>query len=131
MLGGCGRGRGQSCPSTDKASLGSGGGAWSVREEQARQWAAETLLALEALHQQGVLCRDLNPRNLLLDPAGRRPGLGGGEQADLPDSTGQVGAPKASRQRRSSPKSRGMAEVICLSPCLPQPFHQDSAGLQG
>lgn len=79
VLGGCGRGRGQSCPSTDKASLGSGGGAWSVREEQARQWAAETLLALEALHEQGVLCRDLNPRNLLLDPAGRCPGLGGGE----------------------------------------------------
>ncbi|XP_036129960.1 ribosomal protein S6 kinase-like 1 isoform X1 [Molossus molossus] len=70
VLGGCGRGRGQSCPSADKASLGSGGGAWSVREEQARQWAAELLLALEALHQQGVLCRDLNPRNLLLDPAG-------------------------------------------------------------
>ena len=43
----------------------SGGGAWSLKEEQVRQWAAETLLALEALHQQGVLCRDLNPRNLL------------------------------------------------------------------
>ncbi|KAJ1079183.1 hypothetical protein K5549_018048, partial [Capra hircus] len=40
-------------------------------EEQVRQWAAETLLALEALHQQGVLCRDLNPRNLLLDQAGQ------------------------------------------------------------
>lgn len=41
-----------------------------MREEQAKQWAAETLVALEALHAQGILCRDLNPRNLLLDQAG-------------------------------------------------------------
>ncbi|CAK6431909.1 unnamed protein product [Pipistrellus nathusii] len=70
VLGGCGRSRGPSCPSADKAGRGPGGGAWSVREEQAKQWAAEMLVALEALHQQGVLCRDLNPRNLLLDQAG-------------------------------------------------------------
>ncbi|XP_062432151.1 ribosomal protein S6 kinase-like 1 [Rhea pennata] len=44
--------------------------AWAVKEEQVRLWAAEILLALEGLHQQGVLCRDLNPRNLLLDTAG-------------------------------------------------------------
>lgn len=40
-----------------------------------KQWAAEMLLALEALHQQGVLCRDLNPQNLLLDQAGKSPSL--------------------------------------------------------
>ncbi|NXS36916.1 RPKL1 protein, partial [Pomatostomus ruficeps] len=44
--------------------------AWVVKEEQVQLWAAEILLALEGLHQQGVLCRDLNPRNLLLDAAG-------------------------------------------------------------
>ncbi|NXO34791.1 RPKL1 protein, partial [Locustella ochotensis] len=44
--------------------------AWAVNEEQVQLWAAEILLALEGLHQQGVLCRDLNPRNLLLDTAG-------------------------------------------------------------
>ncbi|XP_071413923.1 ribosomal protein S6 kinase-like 1 isoform X2 [Pithys albifrons albifrons] len=44
--------------------------AWAVKEEQVRQWAAEILLALEGLHQQGVLCQDLNPRNLLLDATG-------------------------------------------------------------
>ncbi|KAL2303785.1 hypothetical protein Nmel_009064 [Mimus melanotis] len=44
--------------------------AWAVKEEQVQLWAAEILLALEGLHQQGVLCRDLNPRNLLFDPAG-------------------------------------------------------------
>ncbi|XP_004681746.1 PREDICTED: ribosomal protein S6 kinase-like 1 isoform X2 [Condylura cristata] len=70
VLRGCGQGRGLSRPSSDGASLRPGGGAWSVREEQARQWAAEMLVALEALHEQGVLCRDLNPRNLLLDQAG-------------------------------------------------------------
>ncbi|XP_015720576.1 ribosomal protein S6 kinase-like 1 [Coturnix japonica] len=52
------------------ASWGHGCTAWAVKEEQVQLWAAEILLALEGLHQQGVLCRDLNPRNLLLDTAG-------------------------------------------------------------
>ncbi|XP_009989879.1 PREDICTED: ribosomal protein S6 kinase-like 1 [Tauraco erythrolophus] len=52
------------------ASRGHGRRAWAVKEEQVQLWAAEILLALEGLHQQGVLCRDLNPRNLLLDAAG-------------------------------------------------------------
>ncbi|NXE06719.1 RPKL1 protein, partial [Lophotis ruficrista] len=52
------------------ASHGHGRRAWAVKEEQVRLWAAEIFLALEGLHQQGVLCRDLNPRNLLLDAAG-------------------------------------------------------------
>lgn len=71
VLGGCGRGRGQGPPSVGGAnSRRCSGGAWTVREEQAKQWAAETLVALEALHAQGILCQDLNPRNLLLDQAG-------------------------------------------------------------
>ncbi|NWS93030.1 RPKL1 protein, partial [Toxostoma redivivum] len=52
------------------ASHGRNWRAWAVKEEQVQLWAAEILLALEGLHQQGVLCRDLNPRNLLFDPAG-------------------------------------------------------------
>ncbi|NWH48602.1 RPKL1 protein, partial [Fregata magnificens] len=52
------------------AFRGHGRRAWAVKEEQVQLWAAEILLALEGLHQQGVLCRDLNPRNLLLDAAG-------------------------------------------------------------
>ncbi|XP_005086459.1 ribosomal protein S6 kinase-like 1 [Mesocricetus auratus] len=70
VLGAYGRGRGQNPPSANRASLGCGRAVWSRREEQVKQWAAEMLVALEALHQQGVLCRDLNPRNLLLDQAG-------------------------------------------------------------
>ncbi|XP_041251609.1 ribosomal protein S6 kinase-like 1 isoform X3 [Onychostruthus taczanowskii] len=53
------------------ASHGHNRRAWAVKEEQVQLWAAEILLALEGLHQQGILCRDLNPRNVLLDTAGR------------------------------------------------------------
>ncbi|NXT11783.1 RPKL1 protein, partial [Prunella fulvescens] len=52
------------------ASHGHSQRAWAVKEEQVQLWAAEILLALEGLHQQGIFCRDLNPRNLLLDTAG-------------------------------------------------------------
>lgn len=53
-----------------RASLVSGrGSAWSLKEEQVRQWAAQTLLALEALHQQGVLCRDLQSPESAPGPA--------------------------------------------------------------
>lgn len=97
VLGGCGHGRGQSCPSADKASLGSGRGAWSVREEQVKQWAAETLVALEALHEQGVLCRDLNPRNLLLDQTGRC--LEEGSRLPTPTPSLRSCPPQASKQR--------------------------------
>ncbi|XP_077797602.1 ribosomal protein S6 kinase-like 1 isoform X7 [Macaca mulatta] len=69
VLGGCGRGTDQSCLSADGAGRGCGRATWSVREEQVKQWAAEMLVALEALHEQGVLCRDLHPGNLLLDQA--------------------------------------------------------------
>nr|XP_020649541.1 ribosomal protein S6 kinase-like 1 isoform X1 [Pogona vitticeps]XP_020649542.1 ribosomal protein S6 kinase-like 1 isoform X1 [Pogona vitticeps]XP_020649543.1 ribosomal protein S6 kinase-like 1 isoform X1 [Pogona vitticeps]XP_020649544.1 ribosomal protein S6 kinase-like 1 isoform X1 [Pogona vitticeps]XP_020649545.1 ribosomal protein S6 kinase-like 1 isoform X1 [Pogona vitticeps] len=47
-----------------------GAAAWDVNEDQVQSWAAELVLALEGLHQQGVLCQDLNPRNLLLDVDG-------------------------------------------------------------
>ncbi|XP_030071202.1 ribosomal protein S6 kinase-like 1 isoform X1 [Microcaecilia unicolor] len=45
-------------------------GAWGLPEQQIKQWAAEIVLALEGLHQQGVTCYDLNPRNILLDTKG-------------------------------------------------------------
>ncbi|KGL94928.1 Ribosomal protein S6 kinase-like 1, partial [Charadrius vociferus] len=68
----CSRLREQPLSGQDRAlaSHGHGQRAWAVKEEQVQLWAAEILLALEGLHQQGVLCRDLNPRNLLLDAAG-------------------------------------------------------------
>ncbi|XP_018431495.1 PREDICTED: ribosomal protein S6 kinase-like 1, partial [Nanorana parkeri] len=39
-------------------------------ESQVRLWAAQLVLALDSLHQEGVLCQDLNPRNLLVGEKG-------------------------------------------------------------
>ncbi|XP_061075822.1 ribosomal protein S6 kinase-like 1 isoform X2 [Conger conger] len=46
-------------------------GCWGLPEGQVRLWGAEILLSLESLHQQGILCRDLNPKNILLDSNGK------------------------------------------------------------
>ncbi|XP_020293003.1 ribosomal protein S6 kinase delta-1 [Pseudomyrmex gracilis] len=43
---------------------------WQIPEAVVRSWAAEILLALEALHQQDVLIRDFRPDNILLDDTG-------------------------------------------------------------
>lgn len=42
---------------------------WRVPETVIRSWAAEILLALEALHQQNILILDFKPDNILLDDA--------------------------------------------------------------
>uniref|UniRef100_A0A3Q3IND9 Protein kinase domain-containing protein n=1 Tax=Monopterus albus TaxID=43700 RepID=A0A3Q3IND9_MONAL len=44
---------------------------WGLPEAEVRIWGAQILLALENLHQQGILCRDLNPRNVLLTSNGK------------------------------------------------------------
>lgn len=44
---------------------------WGLPEAEVRVWGAQILLALESLHQQGILCRDLNPRNILLTTNGK------------------------------------------------------------
>lgn len=43
---------------------------WGLPEAEVQVWGAQILLALESLHQQGILCRDLNPRNVLLTSNG-------------------------------------------------------------
>ncbi|XP_061650595.1 ribosomal protein S6 kinase-like 1 isoform X2 [Phyllopteryx taeniolatus] len=44
---------------------------WGLPESEVRVWGAQILLGLESLHQQGILCRDLNPKNVLLTSNGK------------------------------------------------------------
>ncbi|XP_071368338.1 ribosomal protein S6 kinase delta-1 isoform X2 [Centroberyx affinis] len=41
-----------------------------IPEEFVRCWAVEMVMALDALHQEGIVCRDLNPNNILLNHQG-------------------------------------------------------------
>uniref|UniRef100_UPI003AAC04E7 ribosomal protein S6 kinase delta-1 isoform X1 n=1 Tax=Centroberyx gerrardi TaxID=166262 RepID=UPI003AAC04E7 len=41
-----------------------------IPEEFVRCWAVEMVTALDALHQEGIVCRDLNPNNILLNHQG-------------------------------------------------------------
>ncbi|EHB06940.1 Ribosomal protein S6 kinase delta-1 [Heterocephalus glaber] len=41
-----------------------------IPEDCIQRWAGEMVVALDALHRQGIVCRDLNPNNILLNDRG-------------------------------------------------------------
>ncbi|NXN91496.1 KS6C1 kinase, partial [Rhinopomastus cyanomelas] len=41
-----------------------------IPEDFIQRWAAEMVVALDALHREGIVCRDLNPNNILLNDRG-------------------------------------------------------------
>ncbi|XP_072365024.1 ribosomal protein S6 kinase delta-1 [Scyliorhinus torazame] len=41
-----------------------------IPESSIQYWAAEIAVALDALHREGIICRDLNPNNVLLNDKG-------------------------------------------------------------
>uniref|UniRef100_A0A6I8NTP1 Ribosomal protein S6 kinase C1 n=1 Tax=Ornithorhynchus anatinus TaxID=9258 RepID=A0A6I8NTP1_ORNAN len=41
-----------------------------IPEDCIQRWAAEMVIALDALHREGIVCRDLNPNNILLNDRG-------------------------------------------------------------
>lgn len=78
-----------------------------LSEDQARLWVAQILLALESLHEQGIVCRDLNPKNLLLDSCGRVRLTYFGQWGEVQSQT----SPKAMEDMYCAPEVGGVCEV--------------------
>ncbi|XP_046826642.1 ribosomal protein S6 kinase delta-1 [Vespa crabro] len=86
-----------------------GGALWEIPEEVVCRWAAEILLALEALHQQGVIIFDLKPEKILLDEHGRAT-----LTYIVPYRNGEL--TKIREQEYSSPELYMFSPTTCTSP---------------
>ncbi|XP_066463769.1 ribosomal protein S6 kinase-like 1 [Eleutherodactylus coqui] len=78
-----------------------------VTESQVRLWGAQLILALDTLHQEGVLCKDLNPRNVLLGDKGEVLLTYFGQWREVD----HVCCPEAAEQLYVAPEVLGVAAV--------------------
>lgn len=80
---------------------------WGLPEAEVRVWGAQILLALESLHQQGILCRDLNPRNVLVTSNGKVCLTFFGQWSEIQSEIGS----KAMEQMYCAPEIGGVSRV--------------------
>uniref|UniRef100_A0A673BDR5 Ribosomal protein S6 kinase-like 1 n=1 Tax=Sphaeramia orbicularis TaxID=375764 RepID=A0A673BDR5_9TELE len=80
---------------------------WGLPEAEVRVWGAQILLALESLHQQGILCRDLNPRNVLLTSNGKVCLTFFGQWSEVQSEI----SPKATEQMYCAPEIGGVSKA--------------------
>ncbi|AWP16603.1 putative ribosomal protein S6 kinase-like 1 [Scophthalmus maximus] len=102
--------RGETFPGEVKSSRPTGQAmrtCWGLPEAEVRVWGAQILLALESLHQQGILCRDLNPRNVLVTSNGKVCLTFFGQWSEIQSEIGS----KAMEQMYCAPEIGGVSRV--------------------
>lgn len=64
--------------------------AGTIKEDLARFYAAEILLALKIMHEKNFLHRDINPRNILLDNKGHVKIIDFGLSKNIKEDSGRI-----------------------------------------
>ncbi|XP_017546318.1 ribosomal protein S6 kinase delta-1 [Pygocentrus nattereri] len=80
---------------------------WGLPEGEVRMWGAQILLALENLHEQGIVCQDLNPRNILLSNNGKVCLTYFGQWTEVQPEI----SPKAVEQMYCAPEIGGVSKI--------------------
>ncbi|XP_041928731.1 ribosomal protein S6 kinase delta-1 isoform X1 [Alosa sapidissima] len=82
-------------------------GHWGLPEAEVCTWGAQILVALESLHEQGIICCDLNPNNILLSTHSKVCLTYFGQWSEVQP----VICPKAMEQMYCAPEIGGMAKI--------------------
>ncbi|KAL2099429.1 hypothetical protein ACEWY4_005909 [Coilia grayii] len=80
---------------------------WGLPEADVQTWGAQILMALESLHDQGIICCDLNPNNILLSTNGMVCLTYFGQWSEVQPKI----CPKAMQQMYCAPEIGGVARV--------------------